>query len=195
MAFSDGIPVYGPECTERPYSVNASLKWPFLREGPSSGCTTIFTGRRYFCANSKSRSSCAGTHITAPVPYSASTKFATQIGTRSPEKGFRANRPVKNPSFSAVAISAAFALACRISLSCESMPAARHAFKQSSKLRMARRNEQRRNAIDCVDPRRENFQSDLGDIGHIETHPRAHRLADPVPLHRQHTLRPSVRKR
>ena len=30
-------------------------------------------GKEYFCANSKSRSSCAGTLITAPVPYSIST--------------------------------------------------------------------------------------------------------------------------
>jgi len=38
-----------------------SLPLPF-------GAMTRRTGKPYFCANSKSRSSCAGTHIIAPVP-------------------------------------------------------------------------------------------------------------------------------
>ena len=36
----------------------------------------------------------------APVPYSASTKFATQIGTCLPVNGLIAVRPVSKPSFS-----------------------------------------------------------------------------------------------
>ena len=47
----------------------------------SAGLTTTRIGSSYLRANSKSRSSCAGTAITAPVPYSPSTKLATQIGT------------------------------------------------------------------------------------------------------------------
>ena len=61
---------------------------------------TTLIGNPYLLANSKSRWSCAGTAITAPVPYSTSTKFATQIGTSWPENGFTARRPVSNPSFS-----------------------------------------------------------------------------------------------
>ena len=38
--------------------------------------------------------------MTAPVPYSPSTKFATQIGTCSPVNGLIATRPVSKPSFS-----------------------------------------------------------------------------------------------
>ena len=60
-------------------------------------------GSPYFFANSKSRWSCAGTLITAPVPYPESTKFATQTGTCSPVNGFRARSPVSMPSFSAAA--------------------------------------------------------------------------------------------
>ena len=38
-----------------------------------AGAITVLTGKSYFLANSKSRSSCAGTAITAPEPYSEST--------------------------------------------------------------------------------------------------------------------------
>ncbi len=41
--------------------------------------------------------------MTAPVPYSPSTKFATQIGTGWPVNGLIAVRPVSKPSFSIVA--------------------------------------------------------------------------------------------
>ena len=44
----------------------------------------------------------------APVPYSISTKFPTQMGIFSPLKGLMAWRPVKKPSFSAVARSSVF---------------------------------------------------------------------------------------
>ncbi len=55
-----------------------------------TGRTTTRIGSSYFRANSKSRSSCAGTAITAPVPYSPSTKLATQTGTCSPVNGLTA---------------------------------------------------------------------------------------------------------
>ena len=58
-------------------------------------------GSPYFCANSKSRWSWAGTLITAPVPYSARTKLAIQTGTSSPVNGFTARAPVKTPSLGA----------------------------------------------------------------------------------------------
>ena len=67
---------------------------------PSGGFTTTAIGSPYFFANSKSRWSCAGTAITAPVPYSISTKFAAQIGIFAPVSGFTAYAPVKTPSFS-----------------------------------------------------------------------------------------------
>jgi hypothetical protein len=51
---------------------------------PFAGWITTRIGSPYFLANSKSRWSWAGTLITAPVPYSARTKFAIQTGTFSP---------------------------------------------------------------------------------------------------------------
>ena len=75
-------PLYGPESTRRPYSVKASfISLSDAAQRPSSGWITTRNGISYLRANSKSRWSCAGTAMTAPVPYSASTKFATQIGT------------------------------------------------------------------------------------------------------------------
>ena len=105
----DHKPVYSPESTTRPGSEYASVIVEASSEAsPSpSGWITTRTGSPYFRANSKSRWSCAGTAITAPVPYSPSTKFATQIGTCWPVKGFTANRPVLNPSFSTSPVSLA----------------------------------------------------------------------------------------
>ena len=54
----------------------------------SGGWITTRMGRPYFRANSKSRVSCAGTDMMAPVPYPVSTKLPTQIGIRSPLNGF-----------------------------------------------------------------------------------------------------------
>ena len=48
-------------------------------------------------ANSKSRWSCAGTPITAPVPYSISTYGATKHGMRSPFTGFTALHAQRQP--------------------------------------------------------------------------------------------------
>src|SRR5882762_9098903 len=52
--------------------------------------TTTGLGKPYFVANSKSRSSCAGTAIIAPVPYSIRTKLPTQMGGFSLLKGLMA---------------------------------------------------------------------------------------------------------
>ena len=97
-----------------PYPVYASFSVAPVSGSPASGCTTMGFGRLYFIANSKSRWSCAGTAMIAPVPYSSSTKFPTQMGTFAPPNGFRAYRPVKKPSFSAAARSAVFTDICRI---------------------------------------------------------------------------------
>ena len=40
---------------------------------PAAGATTCTTGSSKRCANAKSRSSCAGTAMIAPVPYPIST--------------------------------------------------------------------------------------------------------------------------
>ena len=48
----------------------------------------------------------------APVPYSYSTKFATQIGIRVLVKGLIANAPVNTPSFSRSA-AVRMAFSCR----------------------------------------------------------------------------------
>ena len=52
-----------------------------------------------FWAKSKSLSSCAGTAITAPVPYDAMTKFPLQIGIFSPVNGWIAYFPRGTPFF------------------------------------------------------------------------------------------------
>src|SRR3989475_7540428 len=57
---------------------------------------TTRPGIPYVLATSKSRWSCAGTAMIAPVPYSYRTKFATQIGIGSSVKGFTAQAPVKD---------------------------------------------------------------------------------------------------
>src|SRR5882762_6146492 len=55
------------------------------------GCTTTAgLGKPYFVANSKSRSSCAGTAMIAPVPYSMRTKLPTQMGSFSLLNGLMA---------------------------------------------------------------------------------------------------------
>src|SRR5215469_9947507 len=113
MAASLLSPEYGPEFTLIPYSVNGStgaagvgalalkfpsaLSWSLAAEELGSpGTTTTGTGSPNFVANSKSLSSCAGTAIIAPVPYSINTKFPTQMGIFSPLNGLIAYRPVKN---------------------------------------------------------------------------------------------------
>jgi len=58
------------------------LEWAVIvsatRGSLPSGCTTTRTGRPYLRQNSKSRWSCAGTAMMAPVPYSSRTKFPTR---------------------------------------------------------------------------------------------------------------------
>ena len=63
-------------------------------------------GMPYLRANSQSRWSWPGTDITAPEPYSISTKLATHTGSASPVSGWVTVSPVGTPSFSRVAMSA-----------------------------------------------------------------------------------------
>src|ERR1700693_6048833 len=151
IARSEARPVYGPEFTSLPYSMNAAPSDSGVSDLPSFGCTTIGIANPYLAANSKSRSSCAGTHITAPVPYSISTKFPTQIGIFSPLNGLRAYRPVKNPSFSAVALSPQ---SPQVLLD---LGLAFDAGDQRGQRRMLRREDQPRRAIDRVHARRNHF--------------------------------------
>src|ERR1043166_1831492 len=105
LACSVGKPLNSPELIEMPQSMNGATV-PTADAGLSSddAATTVRIGSLYFLQNSKSRSSCAGTAMIAPFPYSSNTKFPTQIGSLSPLKGFIAYLPVKNPSFSALEI-------------------------------------------------------------------------------------------
>ncbi len=68
-----GRPVHGPECTSAYPSVSVSAS----SIGASASCparaSTRVTGRPNLRAKAKSRSSCAGTAMMAPVPYSIST--------------------------------------------------------------------------------------------------------------------------
>ena len=74
-------------------------------------------------ANSKSRWSWAGTAITAPVPYSASTKLATQMGTGHPVNGLMQRRPVSKPSFSMAPVRRSVRSRARNSCTCFRSPA------------------------------------------------------------------------
>src|ERR1700685_1229688 len=60
-------PSYGPEFTQRPCSAYQGCHafTEYLRPSTSM---TVLIGSLYFLANSKSRSSCAGTPMTAPSP-------------------------------------------------------------------------------------------------------------------------------
>ena len=101
------MPVKGPDSTTVPGTVDAtSIVSPDSGASPVGWITTL-TGRSYLRANSKSRWSWAGTAMIAPVPYSARTKLAIQIGTGSPVKGLTALRPVSKPSFSICPVSRA----------------------------------------------------------------------------------------
>jgi hypothetical protein len=57
-----------PDSDITPSSVKAFSMVSTASFPPSSGCMTTFIGMPYFFANSKSRWSCAGTLMTAPVP-------------------------------------------------------------------------------------------------------------------------------
>ena len=65
------MPMYSPDAISLPSSTYASCSG--ARSEPSGVVMTCAIGSACFLAKSKSRSSCAGTPITAPVPYSAST--------------------------------------------------------------------------------------------------------------------------
>ena len=169
---------------------------PATRRPPSAGRTTTLIGRLYFRANSKSRWSCAGTAITAPVPYSTSTKLATQIGTGL--VGERIDRLAAGVE--------AFLLdlaghARRAVLRLEPRPA-RSANCIAARLaapllhqRMLGGEQQEGGAVDRVDPRREDLDArrrPLAGFAERKRDPRALGPADPVPLHRQNLLGPVV---
>ena len=70
FASSEGVPSNCPEFTSTPGSRYACVSGS---PSQSSGAITTGMGSPNSSANSKSRSSCAGTPMTAPVPYVAST--------------------------------------------------------------------------------------------------------------------------
>ena len=51
-----------------PLKSSEFINFPLAEEGKSSASMTCLIGISYFCANSKSLSSCAGTPMTTPVP-------------------------------------------------------------------------------------------------------------------------------
>ena len=79
---------------QRTRSVLGGTKASSPTPAPSSRATKVsMTGRSYLRAKSRSRWSCAGQPKMAPVPYSISTKFATQTGS-VPPSGFATVSPV-----------------------------------------------------------------------------------------------------
>ena len=96
FARAESRPVNSPASTSTP----GSLQAPASRStaAPSAGATARRTGRPWRRANSQSRWSWAGTDMTAPVPYSISTKLATHTGSAAPVSGWRATSPRSRPS-------------------------------------------------------------------------------------------------
>ena len=92
-----GSPSNGPEWTITPSWSYASVIDAASRSSPGGWIATR-TSSPCSRANSKSRWSCAGTPITAPVPYSIKTYGATKTGTRSPFTGFTTWTPSRTPS-------------------------------------------------------------------------------------------------
>ena len=64
LADSESRSLKTSEFTSRPAPVKAASP----SQSPEAGAITCLMGKPYLRANSKSRSSCAGTLITAPVP-------------------------------------------------------------------------------------------------------------------------------
>ena len=129
----------------------------------------------------------------APVPYSPSTKLATQIGTGCPVNGLIARTPVSKPCFSMSPLMRA-ARSCRRNAwaCCLKRGRIRRALGERRHQRMLRTEQHERRAVDRVDARREDLDLRLRIAFDGELHTRAFRPADPVPLHRQHLLGPPV---
>jgi hypothetical protein len=67
------MPVKSPELTRTSPSACETNASPAGISSPPGGATTCWIGSPNLVAKSKSRWSCAGTAMTAPVPYSIST--------------------------------------------------------------------------------------------------------------------------
>ena len=116
-------------------------------------------GRPYFGANSKSRSSCAGTAMTAPVPYSPSTKLATQMGTGSPVNGLIADAAGVEAFLLDLAGQARDAILRAEPVACASRSAAgsRRLGGEPLDQRVLGREQDEGRAVDRVDARREDL--------------------------------------
>ena len=119
----------------------------------------------------------------APVPYSASTKFATQIGTALAGERIDRRSPSVEALFLDGAGQASFAIevAERLHLGAERGRVGAFAREPLDPGVLGREQDERR-AVDGVDARRENLHR-VGGAGDGELHSRAFRAADPVPLH------------
>ena len=126
----------------------------------------------------------------APVPYSARTKFAIQIGISSPVNGFTAYAPVNRPSFSAPSASR-WSRSWLLTPLTHSSSAARSGWscEESRNRRMLGGEDHRRRTEDRVGSRREDAQL-LSQLRHVEVEVGADGAADPVPLHRADLLGP-----
>ena len=126
----------------------------------------------------------------APVPYSASTKLAIQIGTGLPVNGLIALRPVSKPSFSMAPVSRASRSRARNCATC-SRNAVDPALSRREPIDhpVLRRQQHERRAVDRVDPGGEDLDGVVA-VGERELDARALGAADPVPLHHDDFFRP-----
>ena len=130
----------------------------------------------------------------APVPYSASTKLAIQIGTSSFVNGLIALRPVSKPSFSIAPVRRASRSSAR------NWPTRVAKRRRIGRLggepidhRMLGSEQDERRAVDRVDAGREDLDrvvSAGSPARNRKLDARAFRAADPVALHHDDFLRP-----
>ncbi len=156
--------------------------------------------------------------MTAPVPYSTSTKFATQIGTGCFVNGLIAVRPVSNPSFSTSPVIRAVRSCARNRCALRRGTSPPGASPQACDERMLGREQDEVGAVDRVDAGGEDLdrvgardsglgtrefgsgldvcrvpdpESRVPDRREREAHASALGSPDPVPLHRQDLLGPA----
>ena len=132
--------------------------------------------------------------MTAPVPYSMSTKLATQTGTGWPANGLIARCPVSKPSFSISPVMRAVR-SCpwnrfRLSANADLL-----LFRPFLDERVLGRQQDEIRAVNRVDSGGEDLDGRLGILGTArlqrEFHARPFRSPDPVLLHCQNLLGPS----
>src|SRR5260364_48125 len=185
IASAEDRPSYFPLWIQRPDSAYPSFQRAAEYAWPLTSITGLI-GKPYFCANAKSRASCAGTPITAPSPTRINTSFAIQTSMFWPVSGCWTKKPVAMPFFSVVAGSS------------KDNPPHLHSSRkrcsarQTRRQRMLRRNRAVGNPHDCIGARGKDAQRlrlTVQMIGKGNRHTLA--FTEPILLHPLDALRPA----